>query len=165
MKNNSYVKYLLQNYNEIKWEINQLKLFLEENSWETSENEIIEELVFKRAHEEKVQSSQFSDTTSRIAQTYEQVMKQRSILEKRDIERLIIINQGEIRKLDSTISILQSSYKVIIQGIYMDRLSTRDLCTKLFISENTLYRSKRKAIEGIESLFSIYNKVESWLYL
>lgn len=149
------VEELLKNYHGIKLKLRELKALLQEVTWEITEEEAIEELTFKKSQEEKVQTSHLQDTTSRVALTYEDMKNQRNTLGKIDLERLIALNQWEIKKLESSISILRGRHRTIIEGLYLEKISQGELCKRLFISQSTLNRCRRKAIETMAEFLSI----------
>lgn len=57
--------------------------------------------------------------------------------------------------LETAIESLQQDQRIIIEEIYIKGGVRRDICRKLFISENTLHRRRKKAIAKIADILSI----------
>lgn len=57
--------------------------------------------------------------------------------------------------LETAIESLQQDQRMIIEEIYIKGGVRRDICRKLFISENTLHRRRKKAIAKIADILSI----------
>lgn len=55
--------------------------------------------------------SKSSVNKSRIALTFRQVMNQRNIMQGKDLEKLIIIYEFEIKNIEGSISILRGRYR------------------------------------------------------
>lgn len=155
MDTKSYVEYLLKNYHQIKREIEMLKPLLNQDIYESME-ETIEGMVFKTSQEEKVQSTKVSDKTASIALTYRQENERENLKEKRDLEKVIKGNERELLQLEQVIETLSSQYNKVIKGIYIKRQSRKQLCSQLFISENTLNRYRKKGVEEMVRVFEGY---------
>lgn len=53
------------------------------------------------------------------------------------------------------IASLREEDRLIIENIYIKRISRRETCRRLFISENTLHRRKKKAVAAMADMISI----------
>lgn len=155
METKEYVEYLLKNYSQIKREIEQLGFILESPIYD-SEEETIEALTFSSPQGERVSTSTISDKTSKIALIYKEVNEKQRTAGRRDIEKMIKVNQFELMKLENAIKALDKNYRDNIKGIYIEKKKRIDLCKTLFVSENTLNRYRKKGIEEIVILFRAY---------
>lgn len=142
----------LKNYYQIKREIKQLTLLLESPMY-NSEEETIEELTFSTTQCEKVSTSKISDKTSRIALIYKEVNEEQRVIGRRDLEKIIKVNQFELVKLESSITALDKNFQEVINGIYIEKKKRTDICRVLFISQNTLNRYRKKGIDEIATIF------------
>lgn len=77
MDSSSYVEYLLKNRQALNQQLKELKRMVESQRALTEE-EIIEELTFKKSQEEKVSKSYISDKIPSIAIIYHEVLDKRS---------------------------------------------------------------------------------------
>lgn len=154
METKKYIEYLLENYNEILKDIEQLKFELE-----TFEDLVPEEMIdamnFSSGDEERVASYTVSDKTCKIALIYTEVTKRMNNEAKEEIKKMIIASEYEIRKLDYCIDRLDEKVKETIKGVYVNKGSWADVCKKLYISENTLNRYRKKGIEGLVTMYRI----------
>lgn len=155
MKTKEYVEYLLKNYHQVKREIEQLTLLLESPMYD-SEEETIEELTFSTPQGERVSTSEISDKTSRIALIYKEVNEKQKTAGRRDVEKMIKVNQFELIKLENSIASLDKNLQEVINGIYIEKKKRADICKILFVSENTLNRYRKKGIDEITIIFQTY---------
>lgn len=86
---------------------------------------------------------------------YDEVNRRRNTLDQEQLRKTLSVNEFEIQILESAISNLPSSYSEIIEAIYMKEVSRRELSRRLYISENTLHRRRKKAIMTIANMVSI----------
>lgn len=63
--------------------------------------------------------------------------------------------QFQVEVIDKTVAALQDEYREIIEGIYIKKISRRELCRRFFISENTLHRRRKKALAAMAELLYI----------
>jgi DNA-directed RNA polymerase specialized sigma subunit len=147
-----YVEYLLKNYHQIKREIDQLVLILESPIYD-SEEETIEALTFSTPQGERVSTSTISDKTSKIALIYREVNEKQKTAGRKDVEKIIKVNQFELIKLENSIAALDESLREVINGIYIQKMKRSDICRSLYISENTLNRYRKKGIDEIAMIF------------
>lgn len=150
-----YVEYLLKNYHQIKREIEQLVLILESPIYD-SEEETIEALTFSTPQGERVNTSTISDKTSKIALIYREVNEKQKTAGRKDVEKMIKVNQFELIKLENSIASLDKNLQEVISEIYIQKARRVDICRELYISENTLNRYRKKGIEEISIIFQTY---------
>jgi DNA-directed RNA polymerase specialized sigma24 family protein len=149
-----YVEYLLENYNEILKDIEQLKFELETFE-ELVPEEMIDVMNFSTGNEERVAAYRVSDKTCKIALIYNEVAKRMNNEAKEEIRKMIIASEYEIKKLDYCIDRLDEKVKETIKSVYINKYSWADVCKKLYISENTLNKYRRKGIEEIKGMFQL----------
>ncbi|MBE6068062.1 MAG: hypothetical protein E7211_10300 [Clostridium lundense] len=155
METKEYAEYLLKNYHQIKKEIEQLVLILESPIYD-SEEETIEALTFSTPQGERVSTSTISDKTSNIALIYKEVNENQKTAGRKDVEKMIKVNQFELIKLENSIASLDKNLQEVINGIYIEKKKRTDICKILFVSENTLNRYRKKGIEEIAIIFKTY---------
>jgi DNA-directed RNA polymerase specialized sigma subunit len=149
-----YVEYLLENYNDILKDIKQLKFELETFE-ELVPEEMIDVMNFSVGNQERVASYTVSDKTCKIALIYTEVAKRMNNEAKEEIKKMIIASEYEIRKLDYCIDRLDEKFKETIKGVYVNKGSWADVCKKLYISENTLNRYRKKGIQDLVTMYRI----------
>lgn len=154
METKEYVEYLLENYNEILKDIEQLKFELETFE-ELVPEEMIDVMNFSTGNEERVAAYRVSDKTCKIALIYNEVAKRMNNEAKEEIRKMIIASEYEIKKLDYCIDRLDEKVKETIKSVYINKYSWADVCKKLYISENTLNKYRRKGIEEIKGMFQL----------
>jgi hypothetical protein len=155
METKEYVEYLLKNYYQIKREIEQLVLILESPIYD-SEEETIEALTFSAPQGERVSTSVISDKTSKIALVYREVNENQKTAGRKDVEKMIKVNNFELIKLENSIASLDKNLQEVINGIYIQKARRVDMCRSLYISENTLNRYRKKGIDEIAMIFRTY---------
>lgn len=153
METKEYVEYLLENYNEILKDIEQLKFELETFE-ELVPEEMIDVMNFSTGNEERVAAYRISDKTCKIALIYTEVAKRMNSEAKEEIRKMIKATEFEIKRLNYCIDRLQPKIKEVIKGAYLNKKSWEDIRNELFISDNTLNRYRKK---GIEELVIMYN--------
>lgn len=153
METKEYVEYLLENYNEILKDIEQLKFELETFE-ELVPEEMIDVMNFSTGNEERVAAYRISDKTCKIALIYTEVAKRMNNEAKEEIRKMIKATEFEIKRLNYCVDRLQPKIKEVIKGAYLNKKSWEDIRNELFISDNTLNRYRKK---GIEELVIMYN--------
>lgn len=148
MQGEEFVIYLLKNYHQIKREVEGKKGLLMRLVYE-SEEEVIEGMNFKSFQGEKVTHSGWADKTANIAIEYKQAFTNEELQEVQQLKKEIREKEIDIFKLETAIEGLDEKLKRLIKGIYLERKSRIQLCKELFISESTLGRWNKKAVESI----------------
>ena len=148
-----YVEYLLKNYHGIKRDTEQLKLELEYFQGEEEDETIQGMMMNARELESSIHKGGVSDATSRIALIYREANHRINTTTKKQIERLIRINELEIKKLDMAIQALEERTRRIMIDLYINRLSWNQICMKHYISPNTLNRYRKKGIAELTTAY------------
>lgn len=154
MDTKEYVEYLLENYNVILKDIEQLKFELETFEDLVSE-EIIDAMNFSSGNAERVETYKISDKTCNIALIYNEVAKRMNAEAKEEIRKMIKASEYEIRKLNYCIDRLEPKIKDVVNGVYINKLLWGELSKNLFISENTISKYKKKAVAEITQMYEI----------
>ena len=158
----TYVEYLLKNYNALVQELKDLKELIEEEKSYASgnntlkdyeEREVIEELSYKRFQGEVVKTSHINDKTPVIAMIYREVAKNRTREVSSELKKVISINERELKKLNKAMDRLPSIKREILSQLYFEGRSYRQVSYRLSISESTLSRHRKSAIEYIAASF------------
>lgn len=151
----TYIEYLLSNYQDAKNLIDYLKGIVNLQLYQDS-SQVIEELNFKDTGVfNNGETTGTGDKTGEIALTYEDVYKRRNAKGREEVKRTLADLQFEIQVLERAIANLPQNYRSIIEGIYTKKVSRVELCRRLYISENTLNRKRKKAIAAIANMVSI----------
>ena len=154
METREYVEYLLKNYNEILKDIEQLKF-----EYETYKNieseEVIEILNFSSNSDERIQTSNISDKTSKIALIYNEATKRMNKESRQEIYKMMKTTEIEIARLNYCIARLEPQIKEVLKEIFIEELQWKDICGRNSISEKTLNRYKKKGIDEIVGMFDL----------
>lgn len=154
MDSNSYVEYLLKNRQALNQQLKALKAMVESQSALTEED-IIEELTFKKSQEEKVRRDHISDKVPSIALVYKEVLDKRSRNNLKTMNRVIEATEGELIRLDRAITSLSEENKRILDQLYVKGRSYKAVAETLAVSESTLHRYRKRTIEQIAVYFSM----------
>jgi len=151
MTTREYVEYLLKNYNEIKCEIELLKLELKQR-YEVTPVDIIQVLNFRKPQGERVQTSGTSDKTGNVAMVFKKLAQRLNETEERDIKKSITATELEIARLDVCIEHLDDRLQRAIRCLYFEKKSWRETCSEIYISEKTLSKYRKKALKEITTM-------------
>ncbi|NSW92782.1 MAG: hypothetical protein HPY74_19440 [Firmicutes bacterium] len=152
METKEYVEYLLKNYNRIKKDIEYLKFELE-HLQNITEDETIEALCFKQPVGEKVDTGGISDKTARIALIFRQYMQRMNNNARVEIVKEIRAAEFEIMKLEHYVNGLDRKIRDAIKDLYFNEMTWSKVCDKYAISERTLNRYRKIAVEGLVAVF------------
>lgn len=150
----SYVEYLLKNWQPLNQQLKELKMLVEGFNALTEED-IIEELTFKKSQEEKVKESQISDKTPSIALVYKEAVEKQSLKSQRELRKVIEATEGELIRLERAMNALSIENRQILEALYFQGKSYKVVARALALSESTLNRYRKKAIEYMAGLFSM----------
>lgn len=154
MDSSSYVEYLLKNWQALNQQLKELKKVVESQRALTEED-IIEELTFKKSQEEKVSESHISNKIPSIALVYKEALDKQSRNSLRAMNRVIEATEGELIRLQRAMSCLTEESRRILDQLYFKGRSYRAVAETLAISESTLDRYRKKALEQIAVYFSM----------
>lgn len=159
MNTREYVECLLKNYNEILKDIEQLKFEYEAYKDMESE-EVIEAMNFSCGSEERIQTSNISDKTCKIALIYNEATKRMNKESREEIYKMMKATELEMARLNYCIERLEPQVKEVIKDIFIEGLQWKDICSKISISEKTLNKYRKKGIEDIISMFDLKRLVK-----
>lgn len=148
MEGEEFVRYLLKNYHQMKREVEGKKSLLMRLIYE-SEEEVIEGMNFKSFQGEKVTHSGRTDKTANIAIEYKEAFTNQELQEVQQLKKEIREKELNLFKLETAIEGLDDKLQRLIKGIYLERKSRIQICKELYISEGTLGRWSKKAVESI----------------
>ena len=154
LQTREYVEYLLKNHNEILKDIEQLK-FEYEIFKEIETDEVIESLNFSSNSEERIQTSNISDKTCKIALIYNELTKRMNKESREEIYRMMKATEIEMAKLNYCIERLEPQIKEVLIEVFIEKLQWKDICNKCSISEKTLNKYRKKGIEEIIGMFDL----------
>lgn len=154
MDTREYVECLLKNYNEILKDIEQLK-FEYETYKNIESDEVIESLNFSSNGEERIQTSNISDKTCKIALIYNEAAKRMNKESREEIYKMMKATEIEMTKLNYYIERLDPKVKEVIKNIFIEKLQWKDICEKCSVSEKTLSKYRKKGIDEIINMFDL----------
>ena len=154
MDTREYVECLLKNYNEIQKDIQQLR-FEYESFKDIEKDEVIESLNFSSNSEERIQTSNTSDKTCKIALIYNEATKRMNKESKLEIYKMMKATEIEMARLNYCIERLEPQIGEVLKDVFIEKLQWKNICAKRSISSKTLNRYKNKAIDAISLNFSL----------
>lgn len=159
MDTKEYVECLLRNYNEILKDIEQLKF--EYEAYKDIETfEVIESLNFSSNSEERIQTSNISDKTCKIALIYNEAAKRMNKESREEIYKMMKATELEMARLNYCIERLEPQVKEVIKYIFIEKLQWKDISEKCSISEKTLNKYRKKGIDEIVDMFDLKRLVK-----
>jgi hypothetical protein len=153
MQSTEYVEYLLKNYHGIMREIQQMKIELEYFSAETPD-ETIEGMVLGAHKLDAVPSGKMNDRTGCMAVMYREASARINATSRKRIEAVVKTCELELKKLMLAMDSLDEQIRKVVRDLYITRLSWRQVCSKYYISHNTLNRYRVKGIREIAQGFT-----------
>lgn len=114
-----------------------------------TEAEVIEGMNFKSFQREKVTHSNRADKTANIAIEYKAAFTNQELKEVQQLKKEMREKELNLFKLETAIEGLDDKLQRLMKGIYLERKSRLQLCKELYISEGTLGRWNKKAVESI----------------
>ena len=158
METREYVEYLLKNYNEILKDIEQLK-FEYKTFIEIEPNQVIESLNFSSNSEGRIQTSNISDKTCKIALIYNEATKRMNKESREEIYKMMKATEIEMERLNYCIERLEPQIKSVLKDVFIEKLQWKGICDKCSISEKTLNKYRKKGIEEIIGMFDLKRMV------
>ena len=158
MDTKGHVEHLLKNYHEIKRDL-EIMNFEIEHFTGLSYSEVITALTFSNPDGERVQSSSVSDKTARIALAY------RESTDKINCDDVLAMvskynhQKREMDMLDYCITLLEPRLSEVIKDMIISRLTWKETSGKYNVSQVTLGKYRRKAIEEIVKMFGVRQAV------
>ena len=152
-----YVERIINEYSQMVRECEQLKKQMEAQEF-LSADELISAMSFSHPDGERVQSSDLSDKTARIALGYREKLE-------RINEELIVPMQKRYAVLDNEISFLVDAIcnlpedlAYVMQALVIEGLTWEEVSQEMFISVTKLQKLRKAAIDN---LTRAYQKRES----
>ena len=152
-----YVEKVISEYPRMVREREHLKTQIESQEF-LSDDELIRAMSFSHPEGERVQSSDLSDKTARIAIGYQQKLDQ--INEQLIVpmqKRYAILNE-EITFLEASIEALPKEMSSVMHSLVLEGMTWEEVAVKLYISKMKIHRIRKDAIEN---LVRVYQKRES----
>ncbi|MFA9399458.1 MAG: sigma factor-like helix-turn-helix DNA-binding protein, partial [Clostridiaceae bacterium] len=116
---------------------------------------VIESLNFPANTGERIQTSNISDKTCKIALIYKEATKRMNKESREEIYKMMKATEIEIVRLNYCIERLEPQVKEVVKDIFIEGLQWKDICGKCSISEKTLNKYRKKGIEEIVSMFDL----------
>ena len=152
MEIRDYILYVLEHYNQMRAEMDTLRFELQ-NLNRIKDSEIIESMTFATPQGERVNTSERTDKTSRIALAYKE---QRNRIQAEAVQELAgHLSQLalEIERLDFYIGQLPPFEASILKEHYFENYSWRELQDLKGISTKTLIRRRDEAVAKLVQLY------------
>ena len=130
MEQECYAEYLLKHYKEIKREIVLMEMDIEQ--MKTREQ------------------IQLSPESGEIAKICTMMQRRTQSMPGEELEYALLSAKAEMARLEVAIDSLEERIKAVIQDIYLSKLSWTQVCTRRYISANTLNRYRKKGIQSID---------------
>ena len=130
-----HVVFLLKKYHEIKREVEQRKLDLELMDVCPAGNESNQNTLLERVLSYESQRIHGSDRES--------------------IEKSVRSGEIVLCKLEDAVSYLDDDAKNIIEDLYFRKLKWHQVCSRRYISQNTLNRWRRRGIDELADIFAV----------
>jgi DNA-directed RNA polymerase specialized sigma subunit len=149
----------LKSYTSIKQQIEQLRFELTTYS-AVDENELIESLALGTRLEgvSNRSSSHLSDKTMAIALKYKKIKEEMEFESKGSIARQLRVLEAEIDRLEYYVSLLDKQKAAVIRLRYFEKKSWPDIEAELQISQRTIFRYRKEAVERLEYMYSLLDR-------
>lgn len=154
METREYVEYLLKNYHVIREDIEQLKFELSCLD-KLQPEEVIEAMNFTPPAGDKVDAGHVANKTCSIALVYREVTDRMNSLSRQELERCIAANEYELMRLDYCVDRLEERVKAVIKAVYMEQKSWSETCSRLYISQKTLNKYRKKGVDEVAGMFAM----------
>jgi hypothetical protein len=147
------VEWLLKNYHEIKRHLDRLNYEIKRFTG-LSYEQVIETMNYAAPEGERVQTSNISDKSGRLALSYRDYADQLNS-DVMELAKEYHAQKDEMDVLDYCIQLLEPSLSEIITDMYINRMTWSRLCSKYHISEKTLARYRKNGIAQITKTFEV----------
>lgn len=146
------ILYLLEHYNQMRAEIDTLKFELG-NLTRIKDSEMIEAMTFSAPSGEKVDTSEVSDKTTRIALTYQKKLTQMQREAMDEITKRLSYLTDVTERLDFYIEKLPPLDSAILREYYFEKYSWRELQELKGISTKTLISHRDEAVKQLAAMY------------
>ena len=147
------VEWLLKNYHEIKRHLDRLNYEIKRFTG-LSYEQVIETMNYAAPEGERVQTSNISDKSGRLALSYRDYADQLNS-DVMGLAKEYHAQKDEMDILDYCIQLLEPSLSEIITDMYIERMTWDEMCNKYHISQRTLGRYRKVSIAQIAKSFVI----------
>ena len=150
------IEKLIQSYPQMKAEMERLSIEIRDFQG-ISPEEVIESMHFVQPEGERVQKSDISDSTGRIALTFraraERINREwlGHLIEKR------AFLTSEVRYFETAIRTLNPLYAGIMADMVLGKMRWDDLQTKYGVSRMSIARYKKRAVAELDKLYEDRN--------
>lgn len=150
------IEKLIQGYPQMKAELERLNIEIREFQG-ISPEEVIESMHFVQPEGERVQKSDISDSTGRIALSFRARTEHinREWLEHLIEKRALLIS--EVRFFEAAIRTLNPLYAEIMADMVLGQMRWDDLQTKYSICRMSIARYKKRAVAELDNLYEDRN--------
>lgn len=149
-----HVEYLLKNYKALTSERKEFLKLLTLNPILTEED-AIEVLAFKKTEQETFKEGCHSDKTPNIALNFMESMTLLTPQERDKLKTVIKLRSKELYTLQSAVNSLCTLEQQTIKKLYFEGKTYRQVSKSLSISESTLSRYRKKALEAMAEFFKV----------
>lgn len=161
-----HVEYLLKNHNALETETKELLKLLTLppkaplKSYITPED-AIEILALKRSENQRFKEGYYSNKTQEAALNYEDALNYKENLpllnpkERQKLKAIVANRSKELSTLNSAINSLKDLEQKAIKSLYFEGKNYRQVSRSLSISESTLSRYRKKALDSMANFFEI----------
>jgi len=147
------VEWLLKNYHEIKRHLDRLNYEIKRFTG-LSYEQVIETMNYAAPEGERVQTSNISDKSGRLALSYRDYADQLNS-DVMGLAKEYHAQKDEMDVLDYCIQLLEPSLSEIITDMYINKITWDEICEKNHISRKTLARYRKTGISQIADKFLV----------
>lgn len=153
---NAKVERMMRDYTQMKTEAkcleNQIRDFRG-----ISETEMIESMLYSHPEGERVQTSNISDKTARIATSYRERMEHINREWYDYLEKKYLLLSEDIRFFESAIRSLSGNLPYVITDMIINRLTWDTLAEKYYVSRAMIGKYRKKAVAELEILYAAHD--------
>lgn len=158
METKERVEWLLKSYHEMKRNLENLKLEIEHFSG-LSYDQVIESLTFSAPVGERVQTSNVSDKSSRIALIYRDVAEGQNDQILRGLLEQFYAQKTELDMLEYRIKLLEPRLSAVVWDMFISGLTWSELCCKYAVSHTMIGNYRKKGIKELSKFYDLMKSV------
>ena len=153
-----HIEKLIRDYPQLKMELNCLQVEMSEFEG-ISANEAIESMHFVQPEGERVQKSDISDSTGRIALSYKTYADRINREWYNHLQRKHTTLAEDLRFFEAAIRALNPLYAELMVDMVLNRMHWDDLALKYHVCRMSISRYRKRAIIELVQLYSEHEKV------
>lgn len=150
------VEGIIQNYSQMVLERNCLKNQIQHFIGVTAD-EMIETMMFYNPEGERIQTSNISNKTARIAMAYEEKMNRVNKEWLDHLEKKHCILADEINFFEAAVKSLRGNLSEVIWDMVIEGFTWDELESKYHISRMTISRYRKKALQELKKLYILHD--------